>query len=229
MSRRGKPALRSGLATSELLYSARAHVGARWQHAKILDSELSIAKANEVFMLANFEEEKADQWGDWVPNRHRRPARRRAVARGQPGAMPQWAGQAARRRAVTLPAGARLPQDWDMTEKEFLEALVRLCSAREAAWADVADLAAKFELFLHDVLELLIAGRCRRVRALSRPPRMLSDRLRVEAPRIGLGSACRLIAKVTLPPRPATPREARRQSSPHLEARRSSLPSYHSK
>jgi hypothetical protein len=51
-----------------------------------------------------------------------------------------------------------------MTEKEFLEALVRLCSAREAAWADVADLAAKFELFVHDVLELLIAGRCRRVR-----------------------------------------------------------------
>ena len=159
--RRGKPALRSGLATSELRYSARAHVGAHWQHAKILDSELSIAKANEVFMLANFEEEKADQWGDWVPNRHRRPARRRAVARGRPGAMPRWA---ARRRAVTLPAGARWPQDWDMTEKEFLEALVRLCSAREAAWADVADLAAKFELFVHDVLELLIAGRCRRVR-----------------------------------------------------------------
>jgi len=89
---RGKPALRSGLATSELRYSARAHVGAHWQHAKILDSELSIAKANEVFMLANFEEEKADQWGDWVPNRHRRPARRRAVARGRPGAMPRWAG-----------------------------------------------------------------------------------------------------------------------------------------
>ena len=90
--RRGKPALRSGLATSELRYSARAHVGAHWQHAKILDSELSIAKANEVFMLANFEEEKADQWGDWVPNRHRRPARCRAVARGRPGAMPRWAG-----------------------------------------------------------------------------------------------------------------------------------------
>jgi hypothetical protein len=80
-----------------------------------------------------------------------------------------------------------LSQDWDMTEKEFVEALVRLCSAREAAWADVADLAAKFELFVHDVLELLIAGRCRRVRALSRPPRMLADRLRVEASGSGVG------------------------------------------
>ena len=80
-----------------------------------------------------------------------------------------------------------MSQDWDMTEREFLEALVRLCSAREAAWADVADLAAKFEFFVHDVLELLIAGRCRRVRALSRPLRTLGDRLGVEAPRIALG------------------------------------------
>ena len=35
------------------------------QKAKVIDKHMSIARASEIFMLANFEEDSAEEWTDW--------------------------------------------------------------------------------------------------------------------------------------------------------------------
>jgi hypothetical protein len=135
------------------------------QQSKILDRELSIAKANEIFMLANFQDDKTDQWGDWVIH-HAAPCYRRAAPHclGCGCAVTHARGAIIAGCVAAHMHGDRLLpvalQDWDMVEAEFFEALVRLCGARESAWADAADLSLKFELFVHDMIAHLIDVRC---------------------------------------------------------------------